>query len=49
LQEIGKRYSANVKIIEVPPGPPVLAPIVAEIYGPTDEDAGKCEVCSYCL
>jgi len=37
LQEIGKRYSANVKIIEVPPGPPVLAPIVAEIYGPSDE------------
>ncbi len=25
---------ANVKIVEVPPGPPVLAPLVAEIYGP---------------
>ncbi|MDE2429224.1 MAG: efflux RND transporter permease subunit, partial [Burkholderiales bacterium] len=37
LQEIGKRFSANVKIVEVPPGPPVLAPIVAEIYGPSDE------------
>ncbi len=37
LQEIGKRFSANVKVVEVPPGPPVLAPIVAEIYGPTDE------------
>jgi hypothetical protein len=23
-----------VKVVEVPPGPPVLAPIVAEIYGP---------------
>ena len=34
LQEIGKRHNANVKIVEVPPGPPVLAPIVAEIYGP---------------
>ena len=33
LQEIGKRFNANVKIVEVPPGPPVLAPIVAEIYG----------------
>ena len=33
LQEIGRRYDANVKIIEVPPGPPVLAPIVAEVYG----------------
>jgi multidrug efflux pump subunit AcrB len=33
LQAIGKHYDANVKIVEVPPGPPVLAPIVAEIYG----------------
>jgi multidrug efflux pump subunit AcrB len=37
LQEIGKRYGANVKVVEVPPGPPVLAPIVAEIYGPDAE------------
>lgn len=34
LQETGRRYGANVKLIEVPPGPPVMAPIVAEIYGP---------------
>ena len=34
LQEIGQRFGANVKVVEVPPGPPVLAPIVAEIYGP---------------
>jgi multidrug efflux pump subunit AcrB len=34
LQAIGKRFGANVKVVEVPPGPPVLAPIVAEIYGP---------------
>ncbi len=33
LQAIGKRYGANVKIVEVPPGPPVMAPLVAEIYG----------------
>ena len=33
LVEIGKRLGANVKIVEVPPGPPVLAPLVAEIYG----------------
>ena len=33
LQKIGERLGANVKIVEVPPGPPVLAPIVAEIYG----------------
>ncbi len=33
LQEIGRRLGANVKIVEVPPGPPVQAPLVAEIYG----------------
>jgi multidrug efflux pump subunit AcrB len=33
LQKIGKRYDANVKIVEVPPGPPVQSPLVAEIYG----------------
>lgn len=33
LLEIGKQYNANVKIAEVPPGPPVMAPIVAEVYG----------------
>ena len=33
LQEIGKRWGGNVKIVEVPPGPPVQAPIVAEVYG----------------
>jgi len=34
LQKIGLRFGANVKVVEVPPGPPVLSPIVAEIYGP---------------
>ncbi|MEW5755049.1 MAG: efflux RND transporter permease subunit [Pseudomonadota bacterium] len=33
LQEIGKRLGANVKIVEVPPGPPVQSPLVAEVYG----------------
>lgn len=33
LQAIGQHYGANVKVVEVPPGPPVLSPIVAEIYG----------------
>ena len=33
LQKIAKRWNGNVKIVEVPPGPPVQAPIVAEIYG----------------
>jgi len=34
LATIGARYAAAVKVVEVPPGPPVLAPIVAEVYGP---------------
>ena len=34
LASIGARYGASVKLVEVPPGPPVLAPIVAEVYGP---------------
>ncbi|MFN3565315.1 MAG: efflux RND transporter permease subunit [Burkholderiaceae bacterium] len=38
LQAIAKRHGADLKVVEVPPGPPVLSPIVAEIYGP-DYDA----------
>jgi multidrug efflux pump subunit AcrB len=34
LAAIGKRHGAVVQVVEVPPGPPVLAPLVAEIYGP---------------
>jgi len=34
LAEIGRRHGASVKVVEVPPGPPVLSPLVAEIYGP---------------
>jgi multidrug efflux pump subunit AcrB len=34
VQKIAMKYGANVKIIEVPPGPPVLSTLVAEIYGP---------------
>lgn len=33
LVKIGQRFNANIKVVEVPPGPPVQAPIVAEIYG----------------
>ena len=31
---VARRNDANVKIAEVPPGPPVLQTLVAEIYGP---------------
>ncbi|UPW18347.1 efflux RND transporter permease subunit [Agarivorans sp. TSD2052] len=37
LQAIGLPYQANIKVVEVPPGPPVWSPIVAEVYGPSDE------------
>ena len=34
LKQIADRYGARVKVAEVPPGPPVLSTLVAEIYGP---------------
>ena len=33
LQEIARRHNGNAKIVEIPPGPPVLSPLVAEVYG----------------
>ena len=33
LQAIARRHGGKVKIVEVPPGPPVMAPLVAEVYG----------------
>ena len=33
LQAIARSYGGNAKIVELPPGPPVQAPLVAEIYG----------------
>jgi multidrug efflux pump subunit AcrB len=37
VQKIAAKYNANVKIVEVPPGPPVLSTLVAEVYGPNYE------------
>ncbi len=34
IQDIARRHGAAVKVAEVPPGPPVLQTIVAEVYGP---------------
>ncbi len=34
IQEIARQHGAAVKVAEVPPGPPVLQTLVAEIYGP---------------
>ncbi len=36
IDSIARRYGASAKIAEIPPGPPVLSTLVAEIYGPTD-------------
>jgi multidrug efflux pump subunit AcrB len=35
---IAAKYDARVAVAEVPPGPPVLQTLVAEIYGPTEKD-----------
>jgi multidrug efflux pump subunit AcrB len=34
LKEIGDRFGARIKVAEIPPGPPVLSTLVAEVYGP---------------
>jgi multidrug efflux pump subunit AcrB len=42
LAQIARQYGARIKLVEVPPGPPVMAPIVAEVYGPSA--AGRASV-----
>ncbi len=39
--KIAKKYGANVKLVEVPPGPPVLSTLVAEVYGPDYDEQIK--------
>jgi multidrug efflux pump subunit AcrB len=34
LQPVADRFGARIKVAEVPPGPPVLETLVAEVYGP---------------
>ncbi len=41
LAEIAQRAGARIAVAEVPPGPPVLQTIVAEIYAPTQADRFK--------
>lgn len=45
LKRIADRYGARIKVAEIPPGPPVLSTLVAEVYGPDQktrvEIAGK--------
>ncbi|HRJ20816.1 MAG TPA: efflux RND transporter permease subunit [Bryobacteraceae bacterium] len=37
LVPIARQHGARIKVAEVPPGPPVLQTLVAEVYGPTAE------------
>jgi hypothetical protein len=39
LEKLAAVAGARLKVVEVPPGPPVQAPLVAEIYGP--DEAGR--------
>jgi multidrug efflux pump subunit AcrB len=41
VAEIAARHGARVAVAEVPPGPPVLQTLVAEVYGPTEADRQK--------
>ncbi len=42
LEQIAARHGARIKVVEVPPGPPVMSPLVAEIYGP--DEAGRMQL-----
>ncbi|HFQ5076472.1 TPA: efflux RND transporter permease subunit [Vibrio vulnificus] len=37
LNQIASQFGGKVKVVEVPPGPPVWSPILAEVYAPTAE------------
>ena len=41
MKRIGDRYGARIKLAEIPPGPPVLSTLVAEVYGPETERQRK--------
>src|SRR3546814_18866487 len=43
LAAIGASAGASVKVVAVPPGPPVMAPIVAEVYAPTAAGIGRAQ------
>jgi len=36
VKAVADKYGARVKVAEIPPGPPVLSTLVAEVYGPDD-------------
>ncbi|MEI6503140.1 MAG: efflux RND transporter permease subunit, partial [Armatimonadota bacterium] len=38
LTKIAEKFNVRLKVLEVPPGPPVMSTLVAEVYGPTQEE-----------
>ena len=38
VDSVAQAYGASVKLAEIPPGPPVMATLTAEIYGPSYEE-----------
>jgi multidrug efflux pump subunit AcrB len=36
LDSIGRSFGASIKVAEIPPGPPVMSTLVAEVYGKDD-------------
>ncbi len=37
IDRIASKYGARVKVVEIPPGPPVLSTLVTEVYGPNQK------------
>ncbi|MEW6219195.1 MAG: efflux RND transporter permease subunit [Thermodesulfobacteriota bacterium] len=44
VQALGQPFQAKISVVEVPPGPPVLSTLVAEVYGP--EHQGQIAIAS---
>ncbi|MDF9392551.1 MULTISPECIES: efflux RND transporter permease subunit [Methylococcus] len=43
VERIAARFGAKAKIVETPPGPPVLSTFVAEVYGPLNAEPAELE------
>jgi multidrug efflux pump subunit AcrB len=35
IEAVAQSWGARIQVVQTPPGPPVLAPVVAEVYGPS--------------
>ena len=41
LEKVAKPAGTRIKLVEIPPGPPVMDTIVAEIYGPSEAERAR--------